>query len=495
MLALICFVVPATFSFDALPQLPGVNQLGSGFDLTIGRRPAQARPIVASTFLKNRTFANPQDVSIIYSIPDQLQVYVETAIQSDISTGVHYSARSWGKSHMDNVHIGGSGSIFGYPWSASADMSHVEQTLSNREQYSAFIHSQMVATVYQASLPSNVSFTAEFLADLEGLPRPYDTETVEAYHNFFNKYGTHILFGAYFGGRGVQQVSLNAADAQRYGTDDVRKQANIKFGWFQTGGSGKDADSWFEGSGSKTSELHTFMEGGDPGLASDLKNWGKWITSFFRFPALIFSEKYPASMLSITEAVNAGHASFNTSDLELATRFYLGATPYPADPECMDGVLNPSCGGRHGCCTKEYPVCCYDEPTSSQMCYSNWGSVCCSDHACAPGTACCHDGCTGAGGHCCAAGHWCDEGDSCCGSGCIPGDAQCCENGNYCKHSQGHCCENGNYCCKSDGISEVQTASLKIGSPNTGHPLQPKRSAADSLTAFMSLMNEVPQPA
>ena len=71
---------------------------------------------------------------------------------------------------------------------------------------------------------------------------------------------------------------VNAQEAQTYSTSETSTETGIKY-MFEAKLSSRDSESWFNGNDRSRSQVRTFMEGGDPGLASNLDRWDEWISS------------------------------------------------------------------------------------------------------------------------------------------------------------------------------------------------------------------------
>ncbi|CAJ1371728.1 unnamed protein product [Effrenium voratum] len=415
------------------PALPSANLLGAGFDSTTGSSPAENRPVLTLNWSQGKTFANPKDPSITYNIPDELFVTVQTHLDSDVTTAVSYTVSSYAHSQAAGISLSGGGKLAGSPFSANAAVEESTGYLSQRSKYSAVIMSEMYATVYQATLPNPASMTlAEgFLSDVQELPAY--TPGSREYASFLQRYGTHVILGAYFGGTGVSKVFLNAELAQGFATSDIAAQAGIKFR-FAAQLSSEDAQSWFNGNEQAHSEIHTYMSGGDPGLASDLSHWSAWVSSFFKFPALVHSEKFQMSLVDIADLVPAE----KRGNVSLAVHDYVRAKPYPTDPDCAGSVF---C--NDGCC-KKGSSCCYDSSGKSSCCDGLLDTCCKRDdgsaYACNADSTCCFGGCCGG------------DYPGCCSDGCCPdGYGVCCSDG-CCPDGYGVCCEaDGDSWCCADG--------------------------------------------
>lgn len=475
MLALLATVV-------GLPQLPGANLLGAGYDAAYGRTPADIRPIFKFNW-GSKVFTNPSDQSIVYSIPDEYFVTVHTSRDEDVTTAVSYTASSYASSLTNGISLSDGGKFRGAPFSASAGVSDAATHLSKRSEYSSFTRSEMFVTIYQATLPNpfNLTLSDDFFSDAEALPE-YTPDAPE-YKDFIGRYGTHCLLGGYFGGKGVSQVYVNTQRAQSYSTDDVSAQAGVKFK-FGAKISSEDAQSWFNGDDQSRSEITTYMEGGDPGLAGDLEHWDDWISSFFKYPALVYKDKYPMSMISIEQLVPAS----KRDDVTKALSDYMEATPYPDDPNCADSVLcmGDSHFGDDTCCQKDYPSCCYQG--GQTVCYANLLDTCCSDHACNAGDPCCGKSCMNPGNTCCGDdGRYCGNNDSCCNGGDF-----CCENhGTCCSSGSDHwCCDQGYGCITwpIEGCNPLEATGVNTTLPPRSTSASQVKSPVNSMNDFVELM-------
>lgn len=472
-----------------LPELPGANLLGAGFDAATGSTPANIRPILKVNW-GTKTFTNPREQSIVYSIPDELFVTVQTHLDSDVTTAVSYTASSYASSLTQGISLSGGAKFKGFPFSASAGVANAATYLSKRSQYSAMTVSEMYATVYQATLPNPFKMTLSdsFRSDAEALPA-YSPGAPE-YADFLGRYGTHCLLGGYFGGKGVAQTYVNTEQGQTHSTSDVSKQASIKYK-FAAKLSSDDSQSWFTGNDQSRSEIRTFMYGGDPGLASDLDHWSDWISSFFRYPALVHNYRYPMSLVGIEQLVPAS----KRDDLAQALSDYMEATPYPDAPNCADSVLcmGDSHFGDNTCCSKDYPSCCYQGDHT--VCYSGVLDTCCGDHACKAGDECCGSGCMSSGSRCCRSDgrachspyiNCCDGGSYCCADGA----STCCNSG-----GEQWCCSDGHGCvtwpfhgCNPFAVTGVnETLPISVF-PRKSSDSKQVKNPGESMSAFVELM-------
>ncbi len=82
-------------SSNGLPDLPGLDLIGMGFDAVTGILPNAAQRIVQYTYNDATQFTNPMNNSLQYKVPDQVTVISDTGIQKSVVSKVVYSSQEF----------------------------------------------------------------------------------------------------------------------------------------------------------------------------------------------------------------------------------------------------------------------------------------------------------------------------------------------------------------------------------------------------------------
>lgn len=454
--------------------LPGIKEVGWGFDVLTGARAAQAVPIMQYTYNQNKTFGHPTDHSLVWDVPDQLDAIWVGRLEESAETTVVYSASQMGHHLQRGVSLSGGGVLPEFGMSLSTEVETASTVLGNYQAYSSFASSSLFGIAYQVNLARNPEPHPLFLTALLSLPQNYTTSTKSEFLAFIQKYGTHYVTTAYFGGYSHMSSSVSRQSTQTEVETSIQTQASehMNFELLQQGasitGSSSDASSWFMAD--QQTQFSIDWVGGVPNLESSFSQWQSWYDTVYSYPVLVYKDTHKVMLESVLSFIppNLGGQSTShiQSNLQTALADYYGQHPFLADPPCMQQIwtLNGACctqAGQTQSCTSD-PNTCYD-PTKSKCCNSaviGLQDTCCGSFSCANGAACCGSSCVPQGGICCSSGSssfTCNSGQQCCNWYCIDSQASCCSDGSgeYCGTGEGQCCAgaggNGQPACCSGG--------------------------------------------
>ncbi|KAF8317128.1 hypothetical protein DL93DRAFT_2165785 [Clavulina sp. PMI_390] len=277
-----------------------MNYLGAGLDLTtistndingvIGGLKSRTPIInIDETIYRNITVAN-----VLYNVPRNCFITGDTATQSAVTT--YYADGSAAASALT-----ADASLAGkyLAVSASAETTYsITKTFHTDTQYSLF---DFQSLVYVAGLKDWILDIDEgaFISPIRrmGPWNPSNSTVVEAYRNFFNSYGSHVITSVQFGARYSMTVWGGTSDS----TVDENWQADVAVAYDGVTSSGK-----FDANITGSSEYSTFMkeksqtisvQGGDIHLADALatgygndtnyENFSKWVETTNQAAGLI----------------------------------------------------------------------------------------------------------------------------------------------------------------------------------------------------------------
>jgi len=266
-------------SCGGIPCIPGFDKFALGFDALIGDLPRQPLPLLNYSFASKATYTNPFDKSLVYGVPDQINVIDDTHAEQSVSTSTFHSTTSYSDHISAKAHLSA-----GFGWfSASASASYSRTVLKDTDDYGAFSSSSLRVNLYDmVVVPSSYMLSGEARDFLAQLP---DDFGVDDYLPFIYRYGTHYVAAAKLGGSGKMTSAVNKAFSSSSDDTKVSAQASVHFSFLQAGGSAqsqvKDASSDFTSS----SSFQAVLEGGDPRLG--LTDWKAWIKTFYQAPAMI----------------------------------------------------------------------------------------------------------------------------------------------------------------------------------------------------------------
>lgn len=266
-------------SCGGIPCIPGFDKFALGFDALIGDLPRQPLPLLNYSFATKATYTNPFDKSLVYGVPDQINVIDDTHAEQSVSTSTFHSTSSYSDHISANAHLS-----TGFGWfSASASASYSRTVLKDTDDYGAFSSSSLRVNLYDmVVVPSPYMLSREARDFLAQLP---DDFGVDDYLPFIHRYGTHYVAAAKLGGSGKMTSAVNKHFSSSSDDTKVSAQASVHFSFLQAGGSAqsqvKDASSDFTSS----SSFQAVLKGGDPRLG--LTDWKAWIKTFYQAPAMI----------------------------------------------------------------------------------------------------------------------------------------------------------------------------------------------------------------
>jgi hypothetical protein len=131
-----------------------------------------------------------------YAVPDSVSVLLE--IEQDDTYIGRYISTSQEYDDTFSVEVSGGGSYAGF--SASASSSYFDHNHLKESQDSAFTEDFHAGRIYRAERRQEMGLSPAFSTDLQSLPTALTDDAQGVYDKFLQKWGTHYLESADFGG-------------------------------------------------------------------------------------------------------------------------------------------------------------------------------------------------------------------------------------------------------------------------------------------------------
>lgn len=280
-----------------LPCLPGIDTLGTGFDILTGTSVGKQQ-VLDFTYNANQIYVNPFNRSLQYAVPDNVTVRDDTGSSSTLETKTFYTSQEYATSLAVSVSVSASLKVFINAFSASASVSVARKFLSSSSGFGSYSASTETAKLYEVVLPPGMASpkTNIFQTAWQKLPTSYNTSSAPIFENFFSYFGTHYIESAIFGGMGIMTCAVNAGYTNTHSSSETDAQASLHFGFLKSGGSSSSAKDQADTSFTNQSYFSASTVGGDPTLG-DLTDWSDWVKTFYNAPAQVAYKLRPITDL------------------------------------------------------------------------------------------------------------------------------------------------------------------------------------------------------
>jgi hypothetical protein len=268
----------STEAVEQFSWVPGIQLMGSGYDWVYG---ANRAPVVVLNNKYGRTYSSPYDRQT-YSLADE--VFILNSPSATMSEDVQSYASIYEYQKAKASKIGISVSIWsngvfsknsntmrinGYMTTSASQWTTVERTY----------------TYYTMNMlpPKYLTINQEVKDELAALPR-FDDSTLYIYKNFFQKYGTHVVISALFGGSMKHESLLSMSTMGARNPDWITEQLQYWWNWMTATDPNQKAlyQSYLDPNfvPSNSMERFTYEGGNTEGLApSDWQRWKPTITT------------------------------------------------------------------------------------------------------------------------------------------------------------------------------------------------------------------------
>ena len=303
-----------------MPCLPGIDLMGSGFDVLKGSTTGlqQAVDFTYNTSPGAKTYVNPFNSSLVYAVPIEASVRDKTHGQSAVESKTFYTSQSYANDLSTSVGL----SVSYLAFSASTKVSYAEQHLMDKSRYGSIVTSEMQVTLYEVVLdpPQLLNMSSSLSRYLALLPPEYNASTNATYNEFLDYYGSHFIYSATFGGAGRMTSVVNSEYSKTQNQNSIAAEASLKFKFLisvNAHGEGNKSHSDADTAFTNGSIFSTSMVGGDP---TDLTDWSAWEKTFYNAPAQVSYRVAPISNIVMTS--DPGRA--NAINLAVADRLKWG---------------------------------------------------------------------------------------------------------------------------------------------------------------------------
>lgn len=272
---------------NAQTQLPSIEYLGQGYNILLGNPHAFdgqsdkgfRQPVLTQTYDQQLTVEQDS-----WLIPDNTFAAAVHTCSSEFSSEEVRGERSYSDSLK--VSVSADFSDWGAAFSASTDYKQVQAGTSNEN--SVYMQSSAVCSVYtvqvQRYTPPQV--TENFLVGLQGLPEAFNSETAEAFYNFIKIFGTHVMYGAEFGGQRGQVSKFSQEAWTNMISSELDISASASYSGVMSAGANLSSASEYSAAESymrAASEQKTFNKGGNYS-----QTISEWVASVENQPMPIF---------------------------------------------------------------------------------------------------------------------------------------------------------------------------------------------------------------
>ena len=260
----------------SLPCFPGVVYVGAGINMITG---VQTLLYLAEfSMSKNKTFSMPDGK--LYGFPNEINIYPEPKAVNYVS--VYDSANRFAEEESLKVKVDAK---FG-PWlTASGEYERTSKLIKNGTNHVAKVSDNI--RLYQIALkftPDMLTPSDEFLRVIAKLPKDYNYEVYLKY--LIGLLGTHIIVSVSTGGHGTVETVINSAFVGRYGTETIKANIGVEFGWFKSHAEFERRKSGLSEEYYNNSDIKITVEGGDPSK-SKLERYEEWKASIQSNPVKV----------------------------------------------------------------------------------------------------------------------------------------------------------------------------------------------------------------
>jgi len=245
-------------------QMPNVGYIGKGYNLLTGNPhsfdgkldPGFSAAILNLTY-NDQVYLEQNS----WVIPDSTSGVAVDSCSTEFGTRKIYGMKSYTDSLDGSVSADLTG--WGAKFSASVSWKDVKQgTQSHRN---VFLQSSATCTAYSvtADVFTPPKVTDNFLAGLNNLPTTYNSETASAFHFFIRYFGTHVMYGAEFGGMYGKISEFSHKAWFRMKTDELHVSVTAKYSSMISAGVNV-TDKWkdVERFNSNSTHQYIFTKGG-----------------------------------------------------------------------------------------------------------------------------------------------------------------------------------------------------------------------------------------
>ncbi|MFO0555877.1 MAG: MAC/perforin domain-containing protein [Polyangiaceae bacterium] len=168
----------------------------------------------------------PSDDRTVYRYPDSTSVSSEPFTSNSSTTEIFESSSNYDDYFSASVQ--GSMSYMSYSASASSSIAFHGSMFSSKSNYYAVNFG--MEQVYSAKRIDVGTLEADFTAALAALPASAETEAeIEAYFDFFERYGTHYLVTGGFGGYYTMQTTISESTMEKSSSVDAAASISVGF--------------------------------------------------------------------------------------------------------------------------------------------------------------------------------------------------------------------------------------------------------------------------
>jgi len=301
--------------------LPNIEYLAYSFDLLLGepadyaaRRPVLQLPCTGarSMFVGNDTFAVPDNVDVLSSPSSQYSTTVQ----------VYVSSEQLEQELASSMSVGVGGWFVGGMFRLSAHAREFQRQAVEDSRFTAY--TQLQVQSWRAFFSNrSMALDPEFALDLFSLPAVHERATCTLFRNFFDKYGTHHLSEAVFGGLVTMDTSFAKSVLNQRGASRVTSELSAQFGLLTRAAGLLSSDQSYELSQyNQVYRSNLNLVGGNPALYQ-ASQWPEWATTIPSNPVPL---KY--LMVPLSHLLPEGDA--RRGPLDEAIRGYLQPPPRAA---------------------------------------------------------------------------------------------------------------------------------------------------------------------
>eukprot|EP00007_Cunea_sp_BSH-02190019_P002041 CAMPEP_0174243070 /NCGR_PEP_ID=MMETSP0417-20130205/30231_1 /TAXON_ID=242541 /ORGANISM="Mayorella sp, Strain BSH-02190019" /LENGTH=845 /DNA_ID=CAMNT_0015322525 /DNA_START=141 /DNA_END=2678 /DNA_ORIENTATION=+ len=286
------FITTPTQQQSALTPLPGLDQLGVGFDAARGE--LLSAPLIELSYTSGAQWYS-EATGQWYLYPDQVST---PRVPNDATQTLTTVSRS--ATEVSLALAQRSGFTVGLPGLFGMSIRARTSTLAFQSAQSLVAMRSDLTTYYEASLQPAflLNTTTTFERAWRALPTSLSgAQNQSAYAAFVQMFGTHVVFAGTYGGEAVLETRVDAEYYTSHSESEIQDAMSALFVGFQSGNVWSSSNSDFN----SASFAEFQLSGGQYATFSLMHNntsaYDSWVNSTAYYPAQVARQLWPIDLL------------------------------------------------------------------------------------------------------------------------------------------------------------------------------------------------------
>ncbi|MDP2434516.1 MAG: MAC/perforin domain-containing protein [archaeon] len=321
-------------------QVLPIGVLGAAYDVVRGS--LIGSQVIEFSYAQNKTWTYPFNQSLVYQVPDQVNVVDDSA--SPYTSQIFMSANNFSQAKANGFGIDFAYGMFSF----SFDIAESFSSYQNNQAISGVVTQSEI--FFEASVFPSASPTSFFTSFVEQtLPAEYNADL---YADFLSQYGTHFVKNVAIGGQAI----LDAAISNQYysSSSSTEIQTNLKALFYDLVGFGNDQGTNYTAFQQETFAQFSVLGGNQAIVAQANPNWFQdWLQSIPLAPTAVSYTLEPITTLVANPQIQQNiQLAINTYLLTASeqTQAILDSYVFPLSSSftapAQPGPDAPSAGGR-----------------------------------------------------------------------------------------------------------------------------------------------------